>query len=315
MNVVPDFILHSDFLSLINERNSTEQDVYGTEHFGTDRRLGILRKKTGYTAGFIMIFDDICFQSIFLDIDLRTQNCITPCFEIYMRCIVPAMSTIAEGMRTEIKDCGEMSVISNKLTKFISFHIEYFTNGESIIFLKSVFLQIFKEFSYTVNVFDHFPAGGHAIRSVRFIVRKSKVFFDVDDRIDTETGKAFFKPPVDHIVKLLTKLWVLPVQIRLFFGEHMEIVFVCSRNRFPAAAAEVRTIVAWRVTVFSFPEIKIICIFTIWISQSFLEPFMFVRAVVDDQIHDDMHITFFCFCKQFIKLFHSSEFFCNCIVI
>ena len=83
----------------------------------------------------------------------------------------------------------------------------------------------------------------------------------------------------------------------LFFGEHMEIVFVCSRNRFPAAAAEVRTIVAWRVTVFSFPEIKIICIFTIWISQSFLEPFMFVRAVVDDQIHDDMHITFLGFCQ------------------
>ena len=73
----------------------------------------------------------------------------------------------------------------------------------------------------------------------------------------------------------------------------MKIVQIRTGNRLPAAAAKVGTVIARRVAVFTLAEIKIIGIFTIRISQSLLEPLMLVGAVVDDQIHDNVHITFF----------------------
>ena len=38
---------------------------------------------------------------------------------------------------------------------------------------------------------------------IRFKIRKFQIFLDINDRIDSKTGKSLFQPPVDHIIKLL----------------------------------------------------------------------------------------------------------------
>ena len=37
------------------------------------------------------------------------------------------------------------------------------------------------------------------------------IFLDIDIGINTETGNAFFEPPVDHLIDFFADDWVLPV--------------------------------------------------------------------------------------------------------
>ena len=96
----------------------------------------------------------------------------------------------------------------------------------------------------------------------------------------------------------------------------MEIIQVLvSGHRLPGTAAKIGAGIAGRQTVLSLPEIEIIAVFPVRILQSLLEPFMLVRAMVDDQIHDDVHVPLFCFCQQFIKLLHGAKGRVNSIII
>ncbi|MNJ31192.1 hypothetical protein D3C77_258190 [compost metagenome] len=69
-----------------------------------------------------------------------------------------------------------------------------------------------------------FQVGEHFIRSYRLRlmgvmrVRKSFGFYDVGYRIKAEPVNPFFKPPLDHIMKLVDHHRVVPVQIRLILG-------------------------------------------------------------------------------------------------
>ena len=56
------------------------------------------------------------------------------------------------------------------------------------------------------------------------IIPEGRGFLDVDDGINPETGDALVQPPVDHFIELLSKLRILPIEIRLTFVEHMEII-------------------------------------------------------------------------------------------
>ena len=104
-----------------------------------------------------------------------------------------------------------MSVFTDKFIQFIVLHIENFRNGKGIVFLEGVNFQILQQLAYTVNMLNHFPAVSQSIRSVRFEIGEIRIFFDIDDRVDTETGKPLVKPPVDHTVKLIQKSGIFPV--------------------------------------------------------------------------------------------------------
>ena len=315
VNSVPDCILHTDFLPLIDKRNSTEKNTDCSEHLSTCGILGIVRKKTRHTSWFIMIFDDICFQTTVLNSKLGVGDRFTPFFEVYRWCIIPSMFSVTEYMCTKVKNCGKMTIFTDKCIKFALFHIKYFAYSKCFVFLECMFLQIFKKFSDTIYFVYHFPTAGKSIRTIRFEIRKVQILLDVNDCINTESGKSFFKPPVDHFIKFFSQKRVFPVKIGLFFGKHVQVVFISTRYRFPAASAKVRTQVTWGITVSALAEIEIISIFSVGIGQGFLEPFVLVRTVIDDQIHNNIHIPFLRFGKQFVKLFHRSEFFRNCVVI
>ena len=109
---------------------------------------------------------------------------------------------------------------------------------------------------------EHGGCGAHAVLPICGEILETQVFFDVDDGVDAEAGYAFFQPPADHFVDLLAKCRILPVEIGLFFCEHVQVEqVVIARNRLPYAAAEVGSPVAGRVAVFSFADVEV---FSVW---------------------------------------------------
>ena len=132
--------------------------------------------------------------------------------------------------------------------------------------------------------------------------------FDIDDGVDPEAAQALVKPPVDHPVDLFPQTGIFPVEVGLLLMEDMQVVPVLvSRQFVPDGTAEIRTPVAGQLSVFDGPDIKIFPIVAIRILTGLFEPFMFVGAVIDDQIHDDVHISFPGFLQQSVHVLHGAE--------
>ena len=75
----------------------------------------------------------------------------------------------------------------------------------------------------------------------------------------------------------------------------MQVVKVCVGNRLSAASAEIRTQIIWLMAIHTFSKIKVVPIFPIWIFQSLLKPFVLTGAVVYYQVHNNVHVSLFCF--------------------
>ena len=87
----------------------------------------------------------------------------------------------------------------------------------------------------------------------------------------------------------------------------MEIVKISTGYRFPYTASKVTAPVVRWLTIDSFFEIEIFAVGAIWILQRFLKPFVFVRAVIDDKIHQNRQISFPGLGNQFVHIVHRAE--------
>ena len=56
-------------------------------------------------------------------------------------------------------------------------------------------------------------------------LRPGLVFFDKSDRVHPETSYSLIQPPIHHVVHGMAHLGVFPIEIRLFAGKSMEVVF------------------------------------------------------------------------------------------
>ena len=95
----------------------------------------------------------------------------------------------------------------------------------------------------------------------------------------------------------------------------MQVIFIRTRHRLPGAPAEIGTVIAGFFSVLSLPEIKIVRILAFRIRQCLLEPFMLVGAMVDYQIHDDIHTPLFRLRQQLVEIRHGTKFRRNRIII
>ena len=95
----------------------------------------------------------------------------------------------------------------------------------------------------------------------------------------------------------------------------MQVLLVCSGQVFPDRTAEVRAPVGRKLPVLLIPQIEEVAVFAVWILAGLFEPFVFVGTVIDHQIHQDVHISFFGFCDQLFHIFHCTEARVDIIVI
>ena len=136
------------------------------------------------------------------------------------------------------------------------------------------------------------------------VVRDHPVRFlgDLVDHIQPESAHAFIHPPEDHVVDLPAHLRVLPVEIRLLHRELVEIVLIYFRHPLPGRSAEgsfhfVRVLALRAVP----PHIIIM----VRIVSGFLclpKPPVFIRSMVEHQVHNDPDIALLRFPDQFFHI-------------
>ena len=140
--------------------------------------------------------------------------------------VVPAFVTATKNLSRKIKHTGEISVITNKIRKFFIFFIKDLPYRKSIMWGKSPIAHFSQKFSYAVGILKHVVNAGKPVWSVSRIVLERQFFLNIDNSINTETADSAIQPPVDVFVNFFTNFRVFPVQIRLFFMENMQVLFV-----------------------------------------------------------------------------------------
>ena len=227
-------VFHTDLLSLIDERQSAEHEVHGSQEFLALERKISVRNVVADTARLVVVFDDIGQISDIADTFLRVETAFFVIFRCDLFVVVPSVRTSTEYGRGEIKHTGKISVASDEIRKFFFLFIENLTYRKSIVWFESMVTHLAEEFSDTGCILKHIVDAGKSVRAVNRVIFEWKFFLDIDDRVNTESTDSTVKPPVDVFVNFLAYFRVFPVKIRLFFVEDVEILFVrMSRERFP----------------------------------------------------------------------------------
>ena len=147
-----------------------------------------------------------------------------------------------------------------------------------------------------------------------FSVRITRYFGNHVDNIHTETIYTFFTPPGHHVKYFVTNCRVLPVQIRLFFREAVQIIHSCLFIELPCGTTKASAPVVWLFAVFRiFPDI-VITIRVVFGFFTFQEPSVLIGAVVYYQVHHQFDAAFVHLGKHPIKIFHRTKF-CHDILI
>ena len=299
---------HADLLALVEEGQAPKQDADGAQHLHTLLAAQIGRQKAAAAPGFVVVFQNVSQETHPHALLLGLEDGPAQVLKGDIVVGIPAHGAVGQAVGREIEHGGEVAVFAHELLQLLFFHVENFRNGECVILFKGVFLQGLKLFTHAVHAFDHFYHRRRAVRHVRFIVGEGQVFLDVDDGIDAEAGDPFFQPPVHHSVQFLQNPRIFPVQVRLLLGEGMEIVqILMAGHRLPGAAAEVGAQIVGRIAVFALAEIEILAVLPFRVSQCLLEPGMLVGAVVDDQVHDNVHVPLFRLGQQLVEFLHGAE--------
>ncbi|MNW50525.1 hypothetical protein D3C74_279780 [compost metagenome] len=140
-----------------------------------------------------------------------------------------------------------------------------------------------------------------------FAVRQPWRFRDHVDDVHPESVDPFIEPPGHHIVHFAADLRILPVQVRLLLGEHMKIIFARGFIEFPGGSAKERTPVVRGLAVFAGMPNIIIPVWIILRFARFHEPVMLIRAVIDDQVHDQLHAPCMQSIQQLLPVLHRSK--------
>ena len=72
-------------------------------------------------------------------------------------------------------------------------------------------LQFIEKFPDSRLVPGSLGAFGPSVCPVRLLVCKGQVFFYKGNGVDAESGNSLLQPPVDHLIQLLPKCFILPV--------------------------------------------------------------------------------------------------------
>ena len=163
---------------------------------------------------------------------------------------------------------------------------------------------------------QHAVCRAESVLPVCRVILERQGFFDVDNSIEAEAGQTSVEPPVDHLVDLLTEFRILPVEVGLFFVEHMEIVFVLMpRKLLPDRTAKIGSPVAGELPVLHGLDVEELSVLSIRIFACFFEPLMLIGAVIDDQVHQDIHIPLFCLSEKPVHVLHRAETRINAVII
>ncbi len=127
-----------------------------------------------------------------------------------------------------------------------------FAHRHHIVVCQRFAVHFLQEFMHARAVGIHFFDGAAKIAEV--CIRKIQSLGNERNHIHAKTVDALIQPEAHELIYFLPNFWVFPVQIGLFFGKQMEVVFAGLLVVFPHIAAEKRLPV---IHFFRFPVVKI----------------------------------------------------------
>ena len=121
------------------------------------------------------------------------------------------------------------------------------------------------------------------------VVRQSFGLGNVGDDVLTKAVNAHVQPVTQNFLDLLAHKRIVHVQIGLFDGEYMQIVFLAQFIPLPCLTLEIAVPVVGQLAVFLGRPPDVVIRVRLDAPARFLEPLVFVACVVDDEIHDELH--------------------------
>ena len=346
VNTMQGNILHADFLSLIYPGKALDKEIDGSQSFfGCGAHAGIhvphvLRRDiAAYAAGLVMVFDDVGDKADIADLLLCQEDAVAIAVRRDIPVCMPArVGTSPDGFR-EVEHRGKIAVFSDEIGHFLGLFIEDFSDSEGTVRGKGPVAHLAEKVPDTGGILKHAVNAAEPVGAVRRVIAEGKGFFNIDNGINPEAGKAPVQPPVDHFVDLFTDRRIFPVEVGLLFVEDVEIEPVLMTGHFlPDRSSEIgppvtgedisvgRTgsIFVFRsghglirtgsIFVFrsghgfaEFLQIKESAVFTLRILTGPAEPLVLIRAVVDDQVHDNVQIPLCGLGQKTVHILHSAE--------
>lgn len=183
------------------------------------------------------------------------------------------------------------------------------------MFLRYVFLWIFRGFSGAVCAFGRFPTTNRTVYPIQFGVEGFRVFLSVGSHVSSGAKGSLFWPPISRVVRFLSWFQVLPIRVQLFLYRRVGVVFVHSQRQFPTTSTGVEAVVAQQVSVLSFSRVRMVHVFSFQVHWYFLGPFVFIEAVVSCRVRSGVRISLFHFHRRFVGFFRHSGFFNGYVVV
>ena len=139
-------------------------------------------------------------------------------------------------------------------------------------------------------------------------VRKALVLAEKAYDVHAETVDSFLAPPGHHIVDFPPHLRVFPVEVRLFSGKQMQVIHTGLRAVFPGGTGEAGAPVVGLPAVPGLLPDIVIPVRIVPGTAALDEPGVFIRSVVDHQVHDNLHAARMSLCQKTVKVLHGAEF-------
>ena len=124
----------------------------------------------------------------------------------------------------------------------------------------------------------------------RFHIREALILVDIVESIETETIDSHVCPVGDDVFHLIGDLRILPVEIRLLYGEKMEIIAVRLLIVLPGRSAkDAHPVGRLTAVLFRFTEDIVVMISAVAVTGRIDEPGVFIGSMIDHQIHEQAH--------------------------
>ena len=209
-----------------------------------------------------------------------------------------------------------MTVFADEFFQFLLLHVEHFSHGKRVVLLEGFPLHLLQKISHAMGVFDHAGRRRQSIRAIRLVGWEIDVLFDIDNSVDAETAQPLVHPPVDHLVDFPAHFRIFPVQIRLLFREQVQVVQIFGAgHRLPRVSAEIGPIIGRFFPVFPLPDIKVSAVSAFRVFHGLLKPDMLIGAVVDHQVHQDIHPPLLRLFQQMVEVLHGAELFPDAVIV
>lgn len=146
-----------------------------------------------------MIFNDIGDKSDIAQSCLGAESSFFVFVTPYNRfAFVPAIIGFAGDGFCKVKHGREVTVVSDKGFQSVRTVGKYFTYGKCVMFFKGFHFHLMQEIIDTYGVMEPVFDACQSVITVYRVAGVDIRFFNVHDRIDTETGYTAIQPPVDH---------------------------------------------------------------------------------------------------------------------